>query len=178
VAPVAALSEFLAKYRLHRANLFQTNGEKPSRSQVENRMAMRAALLTAIQTWLEHHGHDLCSANLRAVLKQWTRAQEFDGFVLEAPNRWRYFRHLFEHPQTYGEIMSARHRIYSYIRAFASLFLGYHHLHLVDNVRAYYKQRIRKVAEECARAEKGKRNGKEESANDRGSTGRREPTTA
>jgi hypothetical protein len=52
VAPVAAVTEYLGKYRLHETNLFQTSGEKASREQIEHRMAMRAALLWEIEKWL------------------------------------------------------------------------------------------------------------------------------
>jgi len=43
VAPVAVVTEFLGKYRCMEQNLFQTNGEQASCSQVERRMAMRDA---------------------------------------------------------------------------------------------------------------------------------------
>jgi hypothetical protein len=62
------------------------------------------------------------------------------SFALRAPNRWRYFRYLLDFPQTYGEIMTLRHRAYSYLRAFAALFLGYHHLHVLDDVRMKRKR--------------------------------------
>lgn len=140
VAEVAALPEFLGKYRLHGANLFQTNAEQVSRTQIERRMAMREALLREIQNWLRLHGADLNSNDIRAYLEQWTKAQENDGFALRAPGRWKYFRHLLGFPRTYGEIMTQRHRAYSYLRAFAALFLGYHHLHLLDDARMKRKQ--------------------------------------
>src|SRR5216684_3649620 len=140
VAPVAAVPEFLGKYRLHGANLFRTNAEGISRSQVERRMAMRAVLLGEIQNWLQRHGQDTGSPDIRAYLKQWAKAQESDGFALRAPSRWKYFRHLLDFPRTYGEIMTRRHRAYSYLRAFAALILGYHHLHVLDDVRMKRKQ--------------------------------------
>jgi glycosyltransferase involved in cell wall biosynthesis len=135
VAPVRAVPESLGKYRLHVANLFQTKGERGSHSQIERRMNMRETLLSEIQNWLRRHGQNPDSADLRAYLKQWTKAQESDGFKLRAPSRWAYFRHLLDFPLTYGEIMTPRHRAYSYLRAFAALFLGYHHLYVLDDVR-------------------------------------------
>jgi len=135
VAPVVAIPEFLGKYRLHGANLFQSDAERTTRSQVEHRIAMRGALLAEIEAWLRKHGKDISSRDIRAYLKQWSKAQERDGFALCAPGRWQYFRHLVEYPQIYGEIMTERHRAYSYLRAFAALFLGYHHLHLLDDLR-------------------------------------------
>ena len=142
VAPVAAVPEFLGKYRLHGANLFQTNAERTPREQLERRMAMREALLGEIRGWLRMNGNDLDSADIRAYLKQWSNGQASDGFALSAPDRWRYFRYMLDIPKTYGEIMTARHRAYSYMRAFAALLLGYHHVHLLDDARGKRKQMI------------------------------------
>jgi len=139
VAEVAAVPEFLGKYRLHGTNLFQTNAEQVSRSQIERKMAMREALLGEIQNWMRRHREDVNSPDIRAYLKQWVKAQESDGFALRAPSRWRYFRHLLDFPRTYGEIMTRRHCVYSYLRAFAALFLGYHHLYALDDLRVRRK---------------------------------------
>lgn len=103
-------------------------------------MAMRAALLNEIQRWLHRNGHDLRSADLRAYLMQWKKAQKQDGFALQSPGRWKYFRHLLGHPWTYGEIMTRRHRVYSYMRACSALVLGYHHLDLFDDARRKRKE--------------------------------------
>jgi glycosyltransferase involved in cell wall biosynthesis len=156
VAPVAAVAEFLGKYRLHGANLFQTNAERISRSQIERRMAVREALLGEIQNWLRKHGPDPDSPEIRAYLKQWGQAQESDGFALRTPGRWKYFRHLLDSPRTYGEIMTPRHRAYSYLRAFAALFLGYHYLYVLEDVRMKRKRVFTSSAEKRVAAEKEK----------------------
>jgi hypothetical protein len=102
-------------------------------------MAMRKVLLESVRGWLMRSGHDIESRKLQCYLKQWTKAQEVDGYALRAPTRWKYFRHLVEYPKIYGGIMSSRHRLYSYIQAISALFLGYHHLHVVDDLRTRYK---------------------------------------
>jgi glycosyltransferase involved in cell wall biosynthesis len=140
VAPVAALPEILARYRLHGANLFQVNAGGVTRDRIEHRVAMRAVLVTEIRRWLQRNGDDPNSRDLQAYLKQWTKAQEVDGFELHKPGRWKYFWHLLEYPRIYGEIMSERHRLYSYLRAFAALVLGYDHLDLLDKFRRVYKR--------------------------------------
>jgi glycosyltransferase involved in cell wall biosynthesis len=140
VAPVAAAGKYLGKYRLHGANLFQTDGRQISHQQIEHRMAMRAALLAEIEKWLKKKGEDIRSRNLRAYLAQWKKAQVQDKFLLDAPGRWRYFRHLLGYPWTYAEIMTGRHRVYSYLRAYAALVLGYHHLYLLDDARRKRKE--------------------------------------
>jgi len=154
VAPVAAVPVFLGKYRVHGTNLFQGSAERVSRGQIERRMATREALLGEIRNWLQRHGENTDAPDIRAYLKQWVKAQESDGFALEAPGRWKYFRHLLDFPRTYGEIMTARHRAYSYLRAFAALFLGNHHLHVLDDVRVKRKRLFHGSGEKSAAAEK------------------------
>ncbi len=148
VSPVAALPEFLAKYRVHGANLFHISEDKPVRERIEHRMAMRAALSAEIRVWLQRNGHALASPNLQAYMKQWTKAQEVDGFALAKPSRWTYFRHLLEYPRVYGRIMSTRHRAYSYARAFGALLLGYDRLYLLDDFRKGYKSILGKPDKE------------------------------
>src|SRR5271170_502401 len=133
ISPVLAVDEYLAKYRIHGANLFHCQNAEPSRSQLENRVAMREALVRAIREWLDKHGIAATTPNVRDYLKQWRKAQEADSFALEAPSRWSYFLHLLEFPMLYSELMSARQLMYSYLRAFAALVLGYRRLHLVDD---------------------------------------------
>ncbi len=140
VAPVVALPESLANYRIHDSNQFQVGSGTQFRSRIEYRMAMRDVLFKEVRCWLKGHGHDLRSSDLQDYLKQWARAQEADSYLLDTPGRWEHFRHLLEHPRIYGINMSARHRAYSYLRAVAALFLGYDRLHIVDDVRGKYKQ--------------------------------------
>jgi glycosyltransferase involved in cell wall biosynthesis len=154
VAPVAAVGKYLGKYRLHGANLFQTAAKTISREQIEHRMAMRTALLAEIETWLQKNSHDIRSRNLRAYLSQWKKAQVQDEFLLRAPGRWRYFRHLLGFPWTYAEIMTKRHRVYSYLRAYAALVLGYHHLHLLDDARRKRKEWMAPSSEKTVAAVK------------------------
>jgi glycosyltransferase involved in cell wall biosynthesis len=156
VAEVAAVPEFLGRYRLHGANLFQTNGERILPSQINGRMEMRGLLFAHITQWLRNHGHMVDSPDIRAYLKQLTKAQESDRFMLRAPGRWQYFQHLLDFPRTYGEIMTPRHRAYSYVRAFAALFLGYHHLHVLDEARMARKRLLASSVEKSAVAEKEK----------------------
>jgi len=125
VAPVTALPEFLAKYRLHAANLFHIGEDKPAGDRIKHRLAMRAVLSSEIRVWLERHGYDLASPDLQAL----------------------------EYPRVYGKIMSPRHRLYSYIRAFGALLLGYDRLYLLDDLRKAYKSILGNPTRESATSE-------------------------
>ena len=117
-------------------------------------MSMREALLAEIRKWLRKNGQDMDNADIHDYLEQWVKAQETDGFRLKAPGRWTYFKHLLGFPNTYGEIMTTRHRSYSYLRAIAALVLGYDHLHLLDDVRMKRKQLFNSSAVKNVTAEK------------------------
>lgn len=52
-ALVIALPEFIAKYRLHGANLFLINEDKTAGDRIKHCLAMRAVLPSEIRVWLE-----------------------------------------------------------------------------------------------------------------------------
>jgi hypothetical protein len=155
ICPVVAVDEFLAKYRVHGANQFHGDTRGLSRSQLENRMAMRSALMAAVQDWLRRHGVDGQSANIRDYLRQWEKAQEIDRFALQAPNPWEYFKHLVEFPVLYRELMTGRELVYNYVRAFAALLLGYGGLHHFDEFYARRKNREVRAENSGQSGEKG-----------------------
>ena len=132
ISPVAAIDEYLTKYRIHGANSFHGSSDSLIRSRLENRIAMRQELTLAICEWLRERGIDTESANMRDYLKQWEKAQEIDRYSLYAPSRAEYFRHLIEFPVLYRELMTRRQIAYNYLRSFAALILGYRHLHYFD----------------------------------------------
>jgi glycosyltransferase involved in cell wall biosynthesis len=125
ISPVAAVDEFLGKYRVHGGNLFRLENGGANARQLENRMAMRDLLVREVRAWLRKHGLDTESPEIADYLTQWKKAQEVDRFALRAPGRWEYFSHLAEYPKVYGGLMSPRHVAYSYLRAVAGLVLGY-----------------------------------------------------
>jgi hypothetical protein len=52
--------------------------------------------------------------------------------------------------------MTARHRAYTYLRSFAALFLGYHHLHVLDDLRMERKRWFTSSANQGRTADKEK----------------------
>jgi glycosyltransferase involved in cell wall biosynthesis len=145
ICPVAAVEEFLGKYRVHGGNLFHVQGGGTNARQLENRLAMRELLVRTIREWLRKHGRDPETREMVDYLKQWKKAQEVDRFALRTPGRWEYFLHLSEYPMVYGALMSPRHVAYSYMRALAGLALGYQGIYRFD---AAYARRQRAKASE------------------------------
>jgi hypothetical protein len=94
-----------------------------------------------------------CHRKSECGSKQWTEAQELDGFALAKPSRWSYFHHLLEHPRVYGKIISPRHQLFSYFRAIGALLLGYDRLYLLDDLRRRYKSILGIPVQESAFSE-------------------------
>jgi glycosyltransferase involved in cell wall biosynthesis len=140
VSPVLAVDEYLGKYRLHGGNLFHAGTSNVSVEQLRHRMAMREALVRNVLDWLRKHGVDANSSNIGDYLKQWRKAQEADGFALQTPGHWNYFRHLIEFPLLYRDLMTSRQLAYNYLRSFVALALGYRHLHFFDDLHVRSKE--------------------------------------
>ncbi len=140
ICPVVGVDEYLAKYRIHGANLFHGDAVRPTKSQLEDRIAMREALTAALREWMRKHGIDSESANIRDYLKQWRKTREIDCYALQAPGRLEYFRHLVEFPMLYHELMTGREIAYNYLRSFAGLLLGYRYLHYFDAFYARWRK--------------------------------------
>jgi glycosyltransferase involved in cell wall biosynthesis len=125
VAPVLALREPLAVYRIHGNNLFGGQRTGALRTKLERRMNTRKALHDRVAEWLSSNSYDVKSEPISSYLAQWEFAQACDRFQIEEPDRWTYFRHLWREARVYGELRSPRHRLATYANALAGLIGGY-----------------------------------------------------
>jgi glycosyltransferase involved in cell wall biosynthesis len=128
LAPVLALPECLAVYRVHGGNLYHPASAVIDLERTRRRMATRDTLVADMRAWLVGHGHDLASPDLHALFMQWRLTQEGDEFILQRPSRLRLFRHLWQYNRYFRARMSPRHLAVNYLQTFASLVFGYQHL--------------------------------------------------
>ena len=142
VAPIVALPEYLAVYRVHEANLFSDRSEG-SGNRHELRMRTRRALVAGMKHWLSERDYDLARPDLHAYFKQWDLSQEKEEFILEPPGRVRISRHLLEYARYYGPQLTWRHRTVTYMNAAGSLVVGYKNVHRLDEWRMAIKHALR-----------------------------------
>ncbi len=138
LAPVVAIDEALAVYRLHGRNLFHAKGCESAAEGAEGaerRIATRGELIRGMKSWLHTRGYETETGELRDYLAQWSLAQEADGFTIEAPGRLRFFEHLWRSASCFAPRLTWRHRVVSYANAFGSLVVGYKHFNLLDEWR-------------------------------------------
>ncbi|HEY2820542.1 MAG TPA: glycosyltransferase [Candidatus Acidoferrum sp.] len=134
VAPIVALPEFLAVYRVHGSNLF-ANSAGIDPVTCEQRTRTRGALIDGVKRWLCERSYDMTRPDLRMLMKHWEVMQEEDAFLLHPPNRWNISRHLMRYALYCGPQLGRRHRVVTYLNAAGSLVVGYQNLHKLDEWR-------------------------------------------
>jgi glycosyltransferase involved in cell wall biosynthesis len=142
VAPIVAVPECLAVYRVHGTNLFADRSESNG-PRHELRMKTRRALVDGMRNWLSERAYDLGRPDLHAYFKQWDLSQEKDEFTVSPPGRARISRHLLEYARYYGPQLTWRHRTVTYMNAAGSLVVGYKNVHRLDEWRMAIKIALR-----------------------------------
>jgi glycosyltransferase involved in cell wall biosynthesis len=138
LAPVVAVNETLAVYRIHGKNLFYLPSGEQNSDVIRRRVETRRVLIDSIKSRLPIQDDGLSKPMLDTWLMRLHLTQEADEFSLSAPNRLRLFRHLYQENTCFMPRLSFRHILFNYARTFASLILGYQGLGKFD-------QRHRKV---------------------------------
>jgi glycosyltransferase involved in cell wall biosynthesis len=145
VAPIVAVPDFLAVYRVHGTNLFADQSES-CRLRRDLRMRTRRALVDGMRNWLSERSYDLRRPDLHAYFKQWDLSQEKEEFAVTPPSRLGISRHLIEYARYYGPQLSWRHRTVTYMNAAGSLVVGYENVHRLDEWRMAIKNALRSTS--------------------------------
>lgn len=143
LAPIVAVDQSLAVYRVHGANLFYSPGSQFNAERTRRRIRTFKTLTEGMKTWLTKNGHDLRQRDVRAFLTQWFLTREADEFTLLTPGRLRFFWHLWRYNYYFAARMSWRHLVVNYINAFGSLVVGYKHLYLIEQWIAAIKRTLK-----------------------------------
>lgn len=139
VAPVVAIPEPLAVYRIHGSNLYMHSpGEIDSHRQLR-RVELFKIFFREFDKWLVRHGFDLQKREIRAFRKRWENVYETERFLLKPPGRFRFFRHLLRANHNMSPVLNRRIRFVSWLNAFGALFVGYKHYAKLDLWRRQLK---------------------------------------
>jgi glycosyltransferase involved in cell wall biosynthesis len=145
VAPIVAIPDRLAVYRIHSTNLFADGGTVDPRRR-ELRMRTRTVLVRAMRSWLDERAYALDRPELIELFKQWELTQEGDEFELAPPGRLRIARHLVRYASHFKARMTWRHRAVTYLNAAGSLIVGYKNIQKLDEWRMAITQPVRRLA--------------------------------
>jgi glycosyltransferase involved in cell wall biosynthesis len=122
-APVATVNEGLARYRLHGANLTFSIEPDPVRAKRSND-SFRCAI-EETRCWFEKNGFLGRGRAAELQLERMELIEELQRFVLRAPGRLEFFRHLRRYHRLYSPLWSGAYRLFDNLKAGAGFLFGY-----------------------------------------------------
>jgi glycosyltransferase involved in cell wall biosynthesis len=125
LAPVVAIAEPLAVYRIHGKNLYRHGPEGVDEERQKRRVRTSRVELAEMDAWLERKGFDLREPATRAFRERWKLVLERDEFVLEKPGRLRFFWHLVRSMRTMNPCLNWKIQLGNAFDAAGSLLAGY-----------------------------------------------------
>jgi len=145
LAPVLAISEFHAVYRLHGTNSFYADERQIPAEALRKRLQQWQILMGATKEWLENSGRTRKELSVRCFLDRWALHDEELGFRLHPPGRLRFFLFLVRHNHTFRSLQTWRLTLANYVYALLSLIFGYGNARRMNEWRDWAIRTFRSV---------------------------------
>lgn len=136
IAPIVAVAEPLAVYRLHGNNLFYTS-ETAGLEHWQRRAKSFMTLIREVKLWMKKHKHEVKGAKTRVFFGRHTLLIEEQRFRTDPPGRLGFFSFLLRQNYAYSGLQTRKFIIYNYLSAVPALIIGYR------NKRVFYEWRQR-----------------------------------
>lgn len=124
-APIRAIPDCLAVYRLHGTNLFAGGPASLTRERRQSQIDMLRSILGGVNSWIGEHGIDPQSPAVHALLERHYLYCQDMGFGLEPPGRWQFFRFQLRKNRLNRDVCGMKLRAINSFNAIASLATGY-----------------------------------------------------
>lgn len=125
LAPVIALPEPLAVYRIHGKNMYYVSDPASTVEQRKRRIASNILLLNEVTAWTRTHKRRLKPTETRLFLGHYLLPFERQKFQIDPPGRLRFFWFLVRENYTFSPLQSWKFTVFNYLAAFSSLLCGY-----------------------------------------------------
>jgi len=145
LAPVAAINECLAVYRVHGGNLYFLKEAESDPEKRRVRAATLAAIVDGLRVWFQSHGYDLREPAVRATLRRWNAIQEREEFAIARPGRVRFFLYLLETYRNQWPLMTWQLVLLNYFSAMGALLVGYDNFGRLEERREELTRRIQRM---------------------------------
>jgi glycosyltransferase involved in cell wall biosynthesis len=136
IAPIVAIAEPLAVYRLHGDNLFYIS-EAAGVEQMQRRTKSFMNLMREVKLWKKKHKQEVKGTKTRVYFGKHTILLEEHQFRTDPPGRLRFFSFLLRQNYAYSGLQTRKFTIYNYMSAVPALIIGYKHK------RIFYEWRLR-----------------------------------
>lgn len=143
VAPVVAIPEVLAIYRIHGENSYYTKDVQAAIEKRKGRVRTWQVVIPAMNKWLAEKGYTRELGPVRSLQDHWKIILEREEFAMTAPGRMRFFRHLLQSYRREFPLMSWKLRLVNAFNAVGSLVVGYQHFPRLDEHRERLTRQVR-----------------------------------
>ena len=144
VAPVLAIPEVLAIYRVHGANSHYTSDRDVPIETRKSKLRIWQTVIAAMRKWLAENGYTGRLAPVRAMQLHWTILLEREEFAVAAPGRLRFFRYLARCYRHQFPLMTWQLRLINGFNALGALVVGYDGFPRLDEYRESLTRWVRK----------------------------------
>jgi len=145
VAPVVAIPEVLAIYRIHGENSYYASDGQALIEMRKSRVRMWQIVIAAMNNWLADHGYTRKMDPVRSLQDHWKIILEREEFAVTAPGRLRFFRYLAQSYRRQFRLMSWQLRLINCFNLAGSLVVGYKSFPRLDEHRESLMRRLRSL---------------------------------
>jgi glycosyltransferase involved in cell wall biosynthesis len=125
VAPVVAIDDPLAVYRIHGANLYFQSGALLDKQRQARRISTLKVILDEMDLWLIRNGFNLSQPETLAFRRRWRLLYESEEFQLERPGRLKFCLHLVRAMSNMNPCLNWKIQMVNLINVVGALFFGY-----------------------------------------------------
>jgi hypothetical protein len=125
IAPVFAIPEELAVYRIHGKNLCTMDIMNTSKEGTERLIVSTGTVMGEVRRWIREHPQRLGSVNPRRLLDRITLRLLERQFAFTPPARLHYFVFLLRQNYAFSPLQSWSKTVVKYLAALAALAFGY-----------------------------------------------------
>lgn len=151
LAPVYAIPEFLAVYRIHGGNSYFADEQQLPVATRRDRLRMWQVVIDAMHKWLGDNGYTRKQPPVRDFLNLWARHQQTNRFLINPPGRLGFFRYVVWENYSNSSRQAWRFTALNYLTAFSALVFGYERAHAMDEWRGNVMKTFQSLLRETFR---------------------------
>jgi len=125
LAPVLAIDESLAVYRVHGGNLSYADWAESTPEAVRRRVAVYRVVLAEVAAWMAAHKNELNGIDTRGYIEPRLLEMESTQFLADPPGRWRSFCFMVRRNTVFACLQNWRYTLFNYVGAGLALIVGH-----------------------------------------------------
>ena len=125
LAPVLALDEALAVYRVHGGNLSYGDWAESTPEAARRRAAVYQVVLAEVAAWMTAHKNELNGIDTRGYIEPQLLEMKSAEFLADPPGRWRSFWFMVRRNYVSACLQNWRYTLFNYVGAGLALIVGY-----------------------------------------------------